>query len=228
MALRICRALWKSPCQSIAIPCDAIRIASSAVRESETTSTRPGAGLPFAERHRAVMLAPASTQVTRAGCSTAAVCAGLGSLGIPTGAGVSVLIKVHSMRQRSRSATDDCGGNPRHRGRRPRIPDCHPAANRAWLMAAVAIQPALSGYRCVGAATRPPGHVNQYGSQDPCWSPEVYFSGIARCTRCRLGGHPVAGGSSATCAMLSKFDWRCNPSVRDLPNRPVNTGLIVE
>jgi hypothetical protein len=194
------------------MPCDAIRFASSAVRESETTSTRVGAGLPFAERQRAVMLAPASAQVTRPRSTTAELLEGLRTdVGIPTGAGVSVVIKIHSKRQRSRSATDDCGGDPRGGRRRPKIPDRHPAANRAWLMAAVAIQPALSGYRCVGAATRPPGHVNQYGSQDPCWSPEVYFSGIARCTRCRLGGHPVAGGSSATCAMLSKFDWRCNP-----------------
>jgi hypothetical protein len=104
--------LWKSPCQSIAIPCDAIRFASSAVRESSTTSTRVGAGLPFAERHRAVLLPPASTQVTRAGSSTAAGREGLrADVGIPTGAGVSVLIKDPFQESGGRSETDDCGGD---------------------------------------------------------------------------------------------------------------------
>ena len=154
MALRICRALWKSPCHSIAIPCDAILFASSAVSESETTSTRVGVGLPFAERHRAVLVSPASTQVTTAGSSAAAVREGLGAdVGIPTGAGVSLVIKIHS-KSPGADRRLTIAAVIRQRGwRRPRIPDRHPAANRAWLMAAGTIQPALSGYRCAVIAT---------------------------------------------------------------------------
>ena len=77
------------------MPWDAIRFASSAVRESVTTWTRAGAGLPFADRHRAVLLWPASAQVTTAGSSDLAACGGAGAgVGIARGSGTAVAICV--------------------------------------------------------------------------------------------------------------------------------------
>jgi hypothetical protein len=78
------------------MPWDAIRFASSAVRESVTASTREGAGRPFAERHRAVLLWPASVHVTTAGSAVAAARGGLAvgvgvSRGLP---GTAVTIRV--------------------------------------------------------------------------------------------------------------------------------------
>jgi hypothetical protein len=193
-----------------------------------TTSTRVGAGLPFAERHCAVMLAPASTQVTRAGSSPAAVRSGLrADVGIPAGAGVSVVIGIHSKRQRSRSATDDCGGD-----------------STTWMATAQDSGP---------SSGREPSSVDGRCSHSTCivriqvcrgcyptpnqtsTAPRTY----ADPPRCTSAAAPVRSVPSRQ----SSGHWRifghlCDvvevrlalqtDRVRDLPNRPVNTGLIVE
>ena len=78
------------------MPWDAIRFASSAVRESVTTSTRAGAGRPFADRQRAVLLWPPSAHVTAGGSFTPAACGGVREgVGMARGwSGTAVAIRV--------------------------------------------------------------------------------------------------------------------------------------
>ena len=98
------------------MPWDAILFASSAVKESVTTSIREGAGLPFADRHRAVRRWPASAHVTTAGSPAAAACgdveAGIGiSRGRP-GTGVVIKSSNPSVRGADRRLTFAAGHCP--------------------------------------------------------------------------------------------------------------------
>ena len=153
------------------MPWDAFRFASSAVRESVTSSTREGAGLPFADRQRAVRLWPASAHVTTAGSAAAAACGGweAGS-GISRGRpGTGVAIKSSNPRVRGadRRLTfaavfgDALGFGPSFR--------TVVRSRNALEVAGTAIRRTFSGYRRALAAIRHPARAATSRAGAPCY-----------------------------------------------------------